>query len=321
MISVEIRQIDLRYENYRLQDRKRERQLFPSILETGIHEPLWGVSSSAVPGQGAPVILLDGFKRFRCGKKAGLTVFPFHSLASDEASGILQLLRIANARSLNLLEQARLVDGLKKVHGMGVREISKSLERSSAWVSVRLGVLTEMPEAVAKAIFAGRFPASSYLYTLRNIRRLTTVKEAELEEFVERVSGKELSTREIDLLARAFFMGGEKLREQIRSGNLAWSLEHLRNQKHSQEGGGAKEGSRSALLEVEARLLRDLEMIHKYLGRCTRVVNDRRLTLAVHAEGNLLSGGILRLLPAFSAAIQEFFKRSSVPDFKKGSSG
>jgi hypothetical protein len=310
MTSLEISKIDLRYEKCRLQDHKKERLLLSSISQTGIHEPLWGVMSTDSNGgsiANSPVILLDGFKRLRCGKKLGITTFPFHAMAKDEASGILQLLRIANNRSLNLLEQASFVDHLKNVHGFTVGEIAKTLECSSSWVGARVGIITEIPKKVLELIFAGQFPASSYLYTLRHIRRLTAVPPKDIEEFVTLVSSKGLSTRDIESLARAFFQGSDKLRQQIREGNLTWFLEQGKNFKKN-PAGGDDGNAKPEYREHDARLLRDLEILHKYISRFLRIMDKKQWTTAIHAEGNLLSGGIKRLLPDFHVAIEEFYQ-------------
>jgi hypothetical protein len=221
--------------------------------------------------------------------------------------GIIQLIRSANAKSLHILEQARLVDDLKSVHRLSVREIAEKLERSSAWVSVRLGICNEMPELIREKIFLGHFPAYCYVYTLRQFMRLKQIPRCEVEEFVRLVSNKGLSTREIDVLARGFFQGGEKIREQIRTGDIAISLGELKNVGQAS---AEQQSERAHLNEFEGRLLRDLEILQKYMARAGRGFTDQRLSQAVHAEGNLLCGGILRVLPSFTSAVQRFYDRS-----------
>lgn len=301
MNSVEVGQMDLRFEGYRLKNAAQEGALLTSISQVGIQEPLRGASTR--DGQ---FILLDGFKRIRCGKKLGMGAFPFLVLGEDEATGILQLLRIANSKSLSILEQAQLVDELKRVHGLSVSEIARSLDRSTGWVSMRLGFLGEIPVKVKEAIFAGRFPAYCYLYTLRQFMRMKQVKPAEVEEFVNLVAGKRLSTRDIDLLARGFFQGGEAIRGLIRAGHFAMSLGELKQDKKPP---GAEDGKPSGHSEFEARFLRDLEIAQKYIARISHTVSDPRITSAVHAEAGLLAGGCLRLLPAFGHALQGFYDR------------
>jgi len=204
--QVEVSSLDVRYESCRMKSNSAEKVLLGSILEHGIREPLQGVDTNA--GR----ILLDGFKRYRCAKRLGIGIVPYCSLGSDEALGIIELLRISNARSLSILEQARLIDELKTVHGMSNWEIAGSLEKSKSWVSVRSGIIGEMSECVRNKIFSGTFPVYSYMYTLRQFIRINCARKEEIDEFVKLVSGKHLSIREIELLAHGYFKGSEEFR-------------------------------------------------------------------------------------------------------------
>ena len=133
--QVEISSIDLRYEGYRLRSVGAEKALLLSISAQGIREPLAGVDKADQR------ILLDGFKRYRCAIKLNIGVVPYLSLAGDEPAGIIELMRISNAKSLSILEQARLIDELINVHQMCNAQIATLLERSKAWVMQPLTAL------------------------------------------------------------------------------------------------------------------------------------------------------------------------------------
>jgi hypothetical protein len=293
--QVEISSIDLRYEGYRLRSVGAEKALLLSISAQGIREPLAGVDKAGER------ILLDGFKRLRCAIKLNIGIVPYLSLADDEPCGIIELMRISNAKSLSILEQARLIDELINVHQMGNAEIATLLERSKAWVSVRSGIISQMSSNVMSQIFNGKFPVYSFMYTLRQFMRLNGVKKAEIDEFVNAVAGKHLSTRDIDLLAHAYFKGSDEFREQIKNGNLSWGLTRL---KQSYQPG-------AECTEREQQVLKALEITQKYMRRLILICNDTRLkTNTFYAQANLLSGGILRQLDAFAQAIRQFYDRS-----------
>jgi hypothetical protein len=293
--QVEISSFDLRYEGYRLRSVGAEKALLLSISAQGIREPLAGVDKAGER------ILLDGFKRLRCAAKLNIGIVPYLSLADDEPCGIIELMRISNAKSLSILEQARLIDELINVHQMGNAEIARLLERSKAWVSVRSGIISQMSPNVMDKIFNGQFPVYSFMYTLRQFMRLNGVKKDEIDEFVDAVAGKDLSTREIDLLANAFFKGSDEFREQIKNGNLSWGLTRL---KQSYQPG-------AECTERERQVLKALEITQKYMRRLILICNDTRLkTNTFYAQANLLSGGILRQLDAFTRAIRQFYDRS-----------
>lgn len=296
--TVEISRFDLKFETYRMKSASREKILMSSILERGIEEPLCGVGFSPDERE---IVLLDGFKRFRCALKLGLPAVPFVSMGRDEATGIIQLIRTSNAKSLSFIEQAKLVEELKRVYGLSVAEIATQLCRSKAWVVVRIEAFSSMSETVQTEIFSGRFPLYSYLYTLRRLTRLNGVTSKDIDEFVSSMSGKGVSTRDIELLARAYFHGGTQIREQIQTGSIGFCLSQL---KETENGHGHE------LNEAERNALRDLEIINRVMGRSTLKLSNSKLeSREFFAEAELLVSGIIRLAPKFSGVIREFYAR------------
>ena len=295
MKQVELSSLDLRYENCRIKSSGYERILMGSIAEQGIRDPLQGVDTPEVR------ILLDGFKRYRCAKRLGIGIVPYRLLGTDEAGGIISLLRISNAKGLSILEQATFIDELMSEHGMSNGEIAGNLGKSKSWVSVRAGIIGEMSECVRKKLLSGQFPTYSYMYTLRQFIRINCVTKKEVDEFVTLVSGKHLSIRNIEVLAYGFFKGSEGFRQQLRSGNISWGLNSLR----------ASSAKIPVCSEVERSMLKDLEITQKYLQRVTCKSRDVRFkTNSFYSQANLLSGGILRQIPAFTQAIGAFHDRS-----------
>jgi hypothetical protein len=293
--QVEISSLDKRYEGHRIRSAGAEKSLLFSILAHGIREPLAGVGSCGER------ILLDGFKRLRCAKKLHIGIVPYLSLADDETAGIIELIRISNAKSLSILEQARLIDELMKIHQMTNAEIARLLERSKAWVSVRAGIISQMSPSVMNKIFNGQFPVYSFMYTLRQFMRINNVTKSQIDEFVNAVAGKHLSTRDIDLLANAYFKGPEEFREQIKKGNISWGLSRL------------KQSYRSVgdCTERERQMLTALEITGKYMQRLILKCNDTRFkSRSFYAQANLLSGAILKQLNPFTQAIRQFYDRS-----------
>lgn len=294
--EVEISEIDTHFEGMRLRDKHQEKTILNSILEQGIREPLQCV----VKPEGQ-LILLDGFKRLRSSVKLGIKVVPMVSLGGDEATAIIQLLRLSNARGLSILEQAALVDELKGTYGMSTMEIASHLERSPAWVSVRLGIIGDMSSVVKEAVFAGRFPVRSYMYTLRRFTRVNKNRKSEIDTFVKSVSGKGLSTRAIETLAHGFFRGGQNLKEQILQGNLEWTLAQLRRDTTS---------NTDSLTEQEAKALRDLELAQRCIGRIPYEIKDPRLkSPSFFTTAHLLAEGILSKMNFFIKTLEGFNDR------------
>ena len=196
--EVELSQLDLRYEGYRMKNPALEEGLLGSISQRGFEAPLEGVEVEEVS------ILLNGFKRYRCARKLQLRMAPYVSLGQDEVSGIVNLLRIANAKALGILEQAAFIDELKNTRHLSLADIAEQLSRSKSWVSMRVGLIAEMSATVRALLFSGAFPAYSYLYILRRFMRMNGVTGEQVDQFVTAVSGKKLSVREIEQLAHGF---------------------------------------------------------------------------------------------------------------------
>jgi hypothetical protein len=293
--EVELATLDLRYEGHRMKQPALEARLLTSIAERGIEEPLEG----ADVGEGG--ILLNGFKRYRCARKLGIGRAPYTSLGEDEAVAIMSLLRTSNNKALGILEQAGFIDELKNVHKMSVAEIAGELSRSKGWVSMRTGLIDELGPRVREKLFAGVFPVYSYMYTLRPFMRMNGAKKSEVEGFVEALSGKGVSVRDIEYLAHGYFRGPESFREEIRRGNIALPLRRLREAPEDPRGCN----------DFERGLLKDLEITQKYMQRVTGKSGDVRLeSRAFHAQANLLTAGILSRERAFIEAVRGLHDRS-----------
>jgi hypothetical protein len=246
-------------------------------------------------------ILLDGFKRYRCAGKLSMAIVPYRSLGSDEASGIIEFIRSANAKNLNILEQARLIDELRTVYKMSIAEIAGLLEKSKGWVSMRIGVIKEMSDCAMSKIFSGQFPAYSYMYTVRKFMRMNSTKKEEIDEFVKSASGKQLSTRDIEILAHGYFTGSPDFREQIKNGHISWGLSCL------------KEECRTAndCSQLELGMLKLLETIQKQMQRFILKNKDKRLkSNSFFAQANLLAGEILKQRDQFYREMEVFYDKS-----------
>jgi predicted transcriptional regulator len=293
--EVELSQLDLRYEGYRMKNAGLEARLLGSIAQRGFEEPLEGVEAPEVS------ILLNGFKRYRCARQLQIRMVPYTSLGADEVVAIMSLLRISNNRALGLLEQAAFIDELKTARGLSVAEIAQQLSRSKSWVSMRLGLMAEMSAAVRRELFNGAFPVYSYMYTVRQFMRLNGVTLEQVEPFVLALSGKKLSVREIEQLAHGYFRGPESLRQEILKGNLALPLKRLQEVPQSPDG----------CSEFERVLLSDLEITQKYMQRVMGKSQDARLrSRAFHAQSHLLTAGILSRARAFFHSLRQLHDRS-----------
>jgi predicted transcriptional regulator len=293
--EIDLSELDVRYENYRMKNPGLEKRLLASIAQRGIEHALEGAVAGEVR------ILLNGFKRRRCALRLGLSTVPYVSLGEDEAGAILNLLRVSNQTTLSLLEQARFIEQLRRLEKMSVADIAEQLSRSKSWVSMRLGLLEEMSPLVQQEIFSGRFPLYCYMYSLRPFMRLNSNGKQEVEDFIVAVRGLRLSVREIEQLANGYFRGPHSMREMIQNGHAGEVLAWMRQVPQDAEG----------CSERERVLLGDLELVGKYMRRVMGKSVDRELkSPAFCAEAHLLTAGILSRHRAFFDSMRQLHDRS-----------
>lgn len=210
------------------------------------------------------------------------------------------------------------IEELRSVQKLCVGEIARLLEKSKAWVSVRVGLTQEISKEVMEKLFKGEFPVYSYMYTLRPFMRINKISRKEADEFVRLTAGesplvweeKSLSVREIDRLAHGYFRGGEEFREQLRNGNLNWIMRRMPENNQNSE----------SLNETERTAVRELEIVLKYMQRIissqirglSYKMPDTRLGRGgeFHAQVNILAGGIIREMEKFTKTIKELYDRS-----------
>jgi len=300
MELTELAELDTRYAGYRLINKRQEDKLLLSIHKQGIQEPVYIIHE---PGKSP--ILLDGHKRVRCAEKLNIKQIPSTILESKEAPGLLKFLRISSHHGLTQIEEACLVDELNKRHGMSISEIASQLDKSPSWVSVRLGILQEMSDLIREKILSGKLPFRSYLYTLRSFTRVKNGKKADVDEFVSIVSGKSLSTRDVDILAKGYFKGDEEFKVQIQQGNLDWTLQQLKREEKE------KALPDELLKDIESKALSQLNWAYLSMIRLPGILNDHRFeNKAFFTKGSKLAKKMLDMKNGFISSLEDFYDKA-----------
>jgi hypothetical protein len=286
MDQVEIASIRRDFEGLRLKNDPYERILLESLRLQGVHQPLRGLLRRE---EGA-FVLLDGFKRLRCLLRLGIPSVPVESIGLDLTGAVSELLFQSSEKSLNILEQAAFCDYLNKHRNLGVLKIAGLLKKSPAWVSLRLGILDRMSPKVRQELFEGRFPARSYLYTLKSFTRVNNVPKKDVDEFVTSVSGRLLSTRDIERLAWGYFKC-PSFKEKIQNGEIPQVLKQLRSVPLVLEGD---------LDDFDRKTLWDLETLSNCMDRTkTALQKGEHPNPIFLGKAKVFSRGILERAPVF----------------------
>ena len=308
METIELSCLDLRLEHTRTRNNFVERSLLQSIAARGILDPL----QVAGGAEEREYLLLDGFKRCRCACKLGIGMAPAQCIAGDCVTGIVTMIRRGDRKSgITTLEQAALIEELHKRCGLTIYDIALQLGRSPSWVSVRLGMIEEMSEMVREKIMSGAFPARAYLYGIKGFTRVNKNGSRRVDAFVAAVSGKGLSTRELLVLWRAYFRGGEAMERLILEGDARRALGIIR--------AGPQEAHEATLPEGQRQYIKDLALACGGINRIVADAAGMREGLgddrqpgasSFRQDVNLWSGAIARRLDEFSAVIKELYDRS-----------
>jgi hypothetical protein len=300
---VELSAVDLCLEHTRHKDSDAERRLLSSIMERDIVEPL----QVSVGSQSRSYVLLDGFKRYRCARKLEKGIIPVECIAEDVAGGVVSLLRRKAGGALSVMEQAALIQELHDRHALSIYDIAVRLERSPAWVSVRLGMIGDLSELVRGKIMSGTFPARAYLYGIKGFTRVNNVPRHRIDTFVAAVSGKGLSARKLCVLSRAYFTGGSAVERLIIEGDAHRALRML---------SAATDADDDTMLDKrQSRFIKNLRATSQGINRIVGSVDDV-------AQGppscmqyvNLWCTAIQRQINEFSKVIKELYDRSGPPE-------
>jgi hypothetical protein len=200
------------------------------------------------------------------------------------------------------------VDELHSQHGLGIPELADFLDRSPAWVRVRLGTLKDMPQSIRFRIMSGQFPFRNYVYSLKQRTRVRDGSKKEMVAFVGQVSGKGLSTRDIDLLAKGYFNGNPDMKAQIMEGKLDWTLDQLKHQEQMEKTTSDFDG----MSESEEKAMRQLRWAFFYINRIPGVLSEYKFeNLRFFKAGAEITNRILKRTAHFISILNEFHDRAA----------
>src|SRR5439155_1334369 len=152
-MKLEFHQLDRRYEHLRVRNPERQRRLLASLAASGQQTPIVVVAISEKPDR---YLVIDGYKR----------VAALEQLARDTVEAVVWEMSEADAlvldRSMRFseqetaLEQGWLLSELEQRFGYRLEDLARRFDRSVSWVSRRLALVEQLPEAVQQRVRASR---------------------------------------------------------------------------------------------------------------------------------------------------------------------
>jgi ParB family chromosome partitioning protein len=262
-MELELHQLDLRYAALRRCNGRRERALLSSISEVGQQAPV-----VVVEGEAGRYVLVDGYKRVRALERLHRDTVSAvaWALAEPEALLLARLMRTAEGDSA--LEQGWLLRELHERFGLSAGELARRFDKSLSWVSRRLALVAELPEAVQELVRSGKLAAHA---AMKHLVPLARAKTEECLQLAPALAGHGLSSRQVATLCAAWAAGTSESRQLL----LADPMLVLRAEQQMQ---------RPRELTPADRLLSDVAAIAAIARRARRLFLDGAAHLAPTAE-------------------------------------
>lgn len=258
-MDLELHQLDLRYAALRRCDGRRERALLSSLSEVGQQAPV-----VVVEGEAGRYVLVDGYKRVRALQRLHRdTVSAIAwALAEPEALLLERLMRMAEGDSA--LEQGWLLRELHQRFGLSAVELARRFDKSPSWVSRRLALVGELPEAIQELVRKGELAAHA---AMKHLVPLARANPAECLQLAPALAAHGLSSRQVAVLCRAWAAGSGESRQLI----LSDPMLVLRAEQETQ---------RPRELSPADRLLSDVAAVAAIARRARRLLLDGAARLA-----------------------------------------
>lgn len=203
MVDLELHQLDLRYESLRKRDLKKERGLVASMSEVGQLLPIVLVKV------GETRVVVDGYKRVRALRRLSRDVVRATVWEMEEAEALLLERLMRSAEVEGPLEQGWLLREMQDRFSLSQSELARRFDKSISWVSRRLALLSELPEAIQALVRAGTLGAHAAMKHLVPLARANGPDSAKLAAVM---AAQRLSTREVGAVCAGYTSGSEATR-------------------------------------------------------------------------------------------------------------
>ncbi len=205
-MDLELHQLDRRYEALRTRNGRRERRLLASLSEVGQQTPI------VVVRDGERWVVVDGYKRVRAVHRLGHDVVRAAEWMLGELDAVVLERVMRGSDGDSAIEQGWLLRELVQRFGLGLDELGRRFDRSTSWVSRRLGLVTDLPASVQEEVRAGAIGAHA---AMKYLVPLARANAADCEA-LGRAAGKLRPTsRQVAELYGAYMGGNAAVRERV----------------------------------------------------------------------------------------------------------
>ncbi len=205
-MDLELHQLDRRYEALRTRSARRERRLLASLAEVGQQTPI------VVVRDGVYWVVVDGYKRVRAVQRLGLDVVRAAEWLLGEFDALVLERVMRGGDSDSAIEQGWLLRELGQRFGVGLDELARRFDRSTSWVSRRLGLVTDLPGLVQDQVRAGAIGAHA---AMKYLVPLARANAADCEALSQALGALRPTSRQVADLYAVYTAGNAAVRERV----------------------------------------------------------------------------------------------------------
>jgi ParB family chromosome partitioning protein len=205
-MDLELHQLDRRYEALRTRSARRERRLIASLSEVGQQTPI------VVVRDGERWVVVDGYKRVRAVHRLGHDVVRAAEWLLGELDALVLERVMRGGDGVSAIEEGWLLRELVQRFGLGQDELGRRFDRSTSWVSRRLGLVTELPANVQEQVRAGTIGAHA---AMKYLVPLARANAADCEALGRAMGKLRATSRQVSELYAAYMSGNAAVRERV----------------------------------------------------------------------------------------------------------
>jgi len=203
-MELELGQLDLRYEPLRRRSARCEGRVLASIAAVGQQMPI-------VVVRDAPVhVVVDGYKRVRALRRLHHDTVSAVAWELGEADALVLERRLRAGDADSAIEQGWFLREMIDRFGLGREELARRFDRTASWVSRRLALVGELPEAVQNHVRSGAIGAHA---AMKYLVPLARANERDCIELADAIAPSRPSSRQMAELYAAYLSGNAQARE------------------------------------------------------------------------------------------------------------
>jgi ParB family chromosome partitioning protein len=209
-LEADLHRLDLRFSSLRVRKPRAVARLAQSIAHSGQLMPVVAVDEH----RQAQWVLIDGYLRIEALRRLSRDTARVELWKCPLAQALLLVLVRVQGRAWEAIEEGAVIRELVGPCGLSQREVARQTGRDVSWVSRRLTLVEDLPEAVFAAVCAGELSTWAAVRVLAPLARANTEQAQILLAALQR---EPLSTRKL----RAWYQHYQKANRQQRERMLA----------------------------------------------------------------------------------------------------